>query len=151
MGESLVSNVRRLLHAVIRQPSSTDPEVVISLDAEKVFNRVEWESLFTTVIKYRFEHKISFMDRFTCPHVSVHTNNQNIYPHTEERVSVVPLLPLQFIIAIKLISVSHHYLMQVHNTVLVSAENLLFYITNPAAYVHASAIWCTLHLQNEFQ
>jgi hypothetical protein len=36
------TNIRRLLGIIHTSSSPSDPEVIISLDAEKAFDRVEW-------------------------------------------------------------------------------------------------------------
>lgn len=41
-GRHSFSNIRRLLGVIHTLSSLTDPEVVVSLDAEKAFDRVEW-------------------------------------------------------------------------------------------------------------
>lgn len=53
-----------------------NPEVVVSLDAEKTFDRVEWNYLFTVLDRFGFSEKIiSWISLlYVCPHTSVHTN-----------------------------------------------------------------------------
>lgn len=43
LGRQSFHNTRRLLN-ILNMPSSSIPEVVVSLDAEKAFDRVEWEN-----------------------------------------------------------------------------------------------------------
>ena len=42
------TNIRRLLNIIHSPPSTASPEVVVTLDAEKAFDRVEWGHLFFT-------------------------------------------------------------------------------------------------------
>lgn len=51
-GRHSFSNVRRLLGGIHTPSSPIDPEVVISLDAEKAFNRVEWPYLFSSLRRF---------------------------------------------------------------------------------------------------
>lgn len=69
-------NTRRLLN-IISTPSSNTPEVIIVLDAEKVFNRVEWRFLFFILEKFGSNFNfISWIKMlYAFPTASVNTNN----------------------------------------------------------------------------
>lgn len=45
LGRQLSSSVRKLLNVILTPSASPNPEMVISLDAEKAFDRVEWHYL----------------------------------------------------------------------------------------------------------
>lgn len=50
-------NIRKLLNVVYSSASESSPEVIISLDAEKAFDRVKWNYLFSVLDKFGFGSK----------------------------------------------------------------------------------------------
>lgn len=53
-GRHSYSNIRRLLDVILSPSSSNVPEVIISLDAEKAFGRVEWANLLFFLRQFGF-------------------------------------------------------------------------------------------------
>lgn len=72
---------RRFLN-IISSPSSSSPEVIISLDAEKAFDRVEWRYLYFILQKFGFSlNFISWIKLlYASPVASVHTNGLQSIP-----------------------------------------------------------------------
>ena len=109
-GRHSFSNVRRLL-GVIHTPSSpTDPEMVISLDAEKAFDRVEWPYLFSSLQRFGFNLRfVSWIKLlYSSPQALVCTNTQrsNPFPLFRGTRQGCPLSPLLFALAIEPLSIA---------------------------------------------
>lgn len=104
LGRHSFHNTRRLLN-IISVPSSSTPEVIISLDAEKAFDRVEWTFLFFVLQKFGFPPEFISWIRllYTNPRASVHTNGLQSAPFPLFRGTRqgCPLSPLLFAIAIE--------------------------------------------------
>uniref|UniRef100_A0A672IAP0 Reverse transcriptase domain-containing protein n=1 Tax=Salarias fasciatus TaxID=181472 RepID=A0A672IAP0_SALFA len=98
-------NIRRLLN-ILHDPTPPDtPEVVLSLDAEKAFDRVEWDYLFYTLKKFGFGVKFVSWIRilYSCPVAAVRTNNNLSHFFNLERGTRqgCPLSPLLFSLVIE--------------------------------------------------
>lgn len=143
LGRHSFHNTRRLLN-IISAPSLIIPEVIISLDAEKAFDRVEWRFLFFVLKKFGFSP--DFIDwvklLYASPVASVHTNGLQSAPFPLHRGTRqgCPLSPLLFAIAIEPLAI---WLRQeggfegitragkAHKLSLY-ADDLLLYMSNPA-------------------
>lgn len=90
LGHHSFTNIHRLLNIIHSPASSETPEVVVSLDAEKAFDRVEWKYLFTCLRKFGYgPNFISWIKLlYTSPKASVVTNsiNRSIFSCQEEPV-----------------------------------------------------------------
>lgn len=101
----LFSNIRRLLN-ILYSPSSTNiPEIVVSLDAFKAFDRVEMDFLFYVLKKFGFGKAfIKWIQLlYSSPQASVITNrirSQN-FPLSRGTRQGCPLSPLLFTLVIE--------------------------------------------------
>ena len=110
LGRQLSSSVRRLLSVVLCPSASPTPEMVISLDAEKVFDRAEWQYLFTVLHKFGFGSKFISWIRllYSAPVASVKTNSEISSPFSLTRGTRqgCPLSPSLFALAIEPLSIA---------------------------------------------
>ena len=96
---------------IIHSPApSTIPEVVIALDAEKAFDRVEWKYLFTCLRKFGYgPNLISWISLwYTSPRASVITNGKRSQYFQLPRGTRqgCPISPLLFALAIEPLSIT---------------------------------------------
>lgn len=69
-------NLRRFFN-ILNTPSTSTPEIALSLDTEKAFDRVEWDYLFYTLNKFGFGPKFISWIRllYSSPLARVRTNS----------------------------------------------------------------------------
>uniref|UniRef100_A0A8C5H2E5 Reverse transcriptase domain-containing protein n=1 Tax=Gouania willdenowi TaxID=441366 RepID=A0A8C5H2E5_GOUWI len=108
-GRQLFFNVRTLFNIIYSSKSAAIPEVVISLDAEKAFDCVEWPYLFATLEKFGFGKTFISWIRllYTNPQASVRTNNicSDYFKLFRGTRQGCPLSPLLFALVIEPLSV----------------------------------------------
>ena len=75
-GRHSFSNIRRLANIMYLSDTSPHPEVVISLDAEKAFDRIEWPYLFAVLKKFGFDNTFTSWIKliYRSPSASIRTN-----------------------------------------------------------------------------
>lgn len=107
-GRQLFFNIRTLLNIYSKTNTAT-PEVVTSVDAEKAFDRVEWDYLFTVLKKFgRGNVFISWIRLlYTSPQASISTNNiqSSFFTLARGTRQGCPLSPLLFALAIEPLSI----------------------------------------------
>lgn len=135
-------NTRRLFNIIV-SPSSSLPEVVVSLDAEKAFDRVEWSFLYEVLARFglggRFVDWVKLL--YSSPKASVRTNNitSPLFPLRRGTRQGCPLSPLLFTLAIEPLAlwlrsaVDFRGITRSGTTHKVSlyADDLLLYVSDP--------------------
>uniref|UniRef100_A0A671TVY8 Reverse transcriptase domain-containing protein n=1 Tax=Sparus aurata TaxID=8175 RepID=A0A671TVY8_SPAAU len=144
LGRHSFFNTRRLLN-ILSSPAPNTPEVVVALDAEKAFDRVEWGFLFSVLEKFGFDSNfISWVKLlYATPSASVNTNGVHsaYFPLKRGTRQGCPLSPLLFNIAIEPLAIwlrnqdefeGITRFGQVHKLSLY-ADDLLLFISNPTS------------------
>ena len=137
-------NIRRLLNIIYYRAEGNESETVISLDAEKAFDRVRWDFLFYTLTKFGFKNNfISWIKvLYSSPLVAVRTNN-NLSKYFELQCGTrqgCPLLPLLFALVIEPLAIAlrqHTDIIgirrgETEHRVSLYADDMLLYIKNPS-------------------
>lgn len=132
-----------MLNVVYSRESTVAPKVVISIDAEKAFDRVEWSYLFAILTKCGIgKNFISWvLLLYTLPCASIITNNKRsgyLFLNRGCRLGC-PLSPLLFALAIEPLSIFLRTSPGVGGIIRGRAElklslytdDLLFYVTDP--------------------
>lgn len=148
LGRQLSSSVRRLLNVLLSPSLSPTPELVISLDAEKAFDRVEWHYLFAVLQKFGFGPNFISWIRllYSAPSASVKTNSDVSPPFSLTRGcrQGCPLSPLLFALAIEPLSIalkcstlfSGIHRGGIEHRVALYADDLLLFVQDPEKCVN---------------
>lgn len=142
-GRQSYYNLRRLFNIIYTESSTPSPEAVISLDAEKAFDRVEWNYLFYTLSRFGFGHNFIQLIKliYTDPTASVYTNgiSSEYFPLHRGMKQGDPVSPLLFVLAIEPLAIALRCNNSIQgisrggltHTVSLYADDLLLYVTNP--------------------
>lgn len=141
----LFFNIRRLFNIIYTQSTDKqDSEILLSLDAEKAFDRVEWDFLFSALSRFGFgSHFISLVKLlYAQPKASVQTNNMDSRPFSLHRSTRqgCPLSPLLFALAIEPLAIllrstkDYKGIVRggIEHKVSLYADDLLLYISDPS-------------------
>ncbi len=146
-GRYSYTNLRRLLGVLYSPASRETPEVVVSLDADKAFDRVEWGYLFLILKRFGFGSKyVNWIQLiYSTPKVSVITNKvrSQFFPILRGTRQGCPLNPLLFALAKEPLSIMLKSLqsikgidrMGIEHRVSLYADDMLLYISNPVENV----------------
>uniref|UniRef100_A0A3Q3ENM7 Reverse transcriptase domain-containing protein n=1 Tax=Kryptolebias marmoratus TaxID=37003 RepID=A0A3Q3ENM7_KRYMA len=108
-GRQLFYNIRTLLNIIYSKTSSETPELVISVDAEKAFDRIEWDYLFAVLRRFGLGNIfISWLRLFyTSPQATVSSNGiqSSFFRLFRGTRQGCPLSPLLFALAIEPLSI----------------------------------------------
>ena len=136
-------NIRRLMNILCNPTQLNTAEVLLSLNAEKAFDWVEWGYLFYTLKKFGFGTKfISWVHVFySLPLAAVRTNNtlSPFFPLCGGARQVCPLSPLLFALAIEPLAIALRSNVSIKgiqrgNTVhkvFLYADDMLLYLSDP--------------------
>lgn len=136
-------NIRQLLNILYGPSPPGTPVVVLSVDAEKAFDRVEWCYLFNTLERFGFGRKlISWIKLlYTSPLAAVRTNN-NLSAYFELQRSTrqgCPLSPLLFAVAMEPLALALRQRADIkgiqraglEHKVSLYADDMLLYLSQP--------------------
>ena len=149
-GRHLFFNIRKLLNIIHTSNSLLPPEAVISLDAEKAFDRVEWPYLFSVLRKFGFgETFVSWIQLlYSNPLASVNTNSlhSSFFRLARGTRQGCPLSGLLFAIAIQPLSIALKESQTIQGITRYGkeyktslyADDLLLYIKNPIQSIPAA-------------
>lgn len=109
-GRQLYHNLHHLFSIVYSEHSTQLPEIVISLDTHKAFDRIEYGHLFTSLSKFEFCPIFTswIQTLYSMPQASVRTNNidsEYFILHRGTRQGC-PLSPLLFNLAIEPLAIA---------------------------------------------
>ncbi len=129
--------------------------MIISLDAEKAFDRVEWNYLFAILDRFGFGSFFTSWIRllYTTPVASVNFLFSQYFPLSRGTRQGCPLSPLLFALAIEPLSIALKNSLlfsgitrgRIEHCVSLYADDLLLYISNPVGLVSD-----LLHIFNTF-
>lgn len=150
----MTHNIRRLFDIIYSSHSKSNPEILLSLDAEKAFDRVEWDYLFFALSRFGFG--VTFISwiklLYAAPISSVQTNKIRSEYFMLERSTRqgCPLSPMLFALAIEPLAISLRNLAGyrgvfrggIEHKVSLYADDLLLYISDP--FISIPAIIYTL-------
>lgn len=140
-GRSSTANVKRLL--IINTPPGLSTKIILSLDAEKAFDRMEWEFLFVTPRKFGFRDGfISWIKLlYSNPVATVITNGQQSQYFSLGRGTRqgCPLSPLLFAVVIEPLAIAIRQADNfkgierggLHHKLSLYADDLLLYVSDP--------------------
>lgn len=140
-------NVRRVFNILYSSSLSQRPEVLLSLDAEKAFDRVEWGYLLYALRRFGFgEVFISWIKLlYTSPLASVRTNNtlSSYFPLQRGTRQGCPLSPLLFALVMEPLAISIRHCTDIkgifrgsqEHKISLYADDILLYVSDPLSSI----------------
>ena len=139
----LFFNIRRLMNILYNPTQLDTAEVLLSLDAEKAFDRVEWGYLFYTLKKFGFGTKFTSWVRvlYSLPLAAIRTNNtlSSFFSLGRGTRQGCPSSSLLFALAIEPLAIALHSNVSIkgiqrgntEHKVSLYADNMLLYLSDP--------------------
>ena len=134
-------NIRRLLN-IIQEKKETQDSCILSLDAEKAFDRVEWPYLFEVLSRFgfgvHFRQWIKLLYSGPCAEIMTNTfisNPFNLHRGTQQGC---PLSPLLFVLVLEPFAISNRnhpiikgiQIADVEHRIALFADDTLLFLTN---------------------
>lgn len=146
-GRQLFSNIPRLFNILYSPETRPTAEVLLSLDAHKAFDRIEYEYLFATLERFGFGSVFCSWIKilYSSPQASVRTNKiiSNYFPIGRGTRQGCPLSPLLFDLAIEPLTIALRRAKdlvgvvrgnQIHKLSLY-ADDLVLYLSDPGTSI----------------
>uniref|UniRef100_A0A1A8LYQ6 Reverse transcriptase domain-containing protein n=2 Tax=Nothobranchius pienaari TaxID=704102 RepID=A0A1A8LYQ6_9TELE len=142
-GRQLSSNLRRLFNVIYTAEDNNVPEIVISLDAHKAFDRIEYYYLFMALERFGFGPTFCSWIKiiYLSPQARVRTNNIISEPFSLLRGTRqgCPLSPLLFDVAIEPLAIKLRQAAELvgiqrgtqNHRLSLYADDLLLFLSNP--------------------
>ncbi|XP_078542127.1 chromaffin granule amine transporter-like [Lissotriton helveticus] len=117
-GRQTHDNLRRVIHLIKKASRMRLPAVLVGLDAEKAFDRVDWNFMFRTLVAFGFAPRFLTMIRANysapCSRVIVNGHRSAGFAHTRGTRQGCPLSPLLFALSIEPLAIAlrEHELIQ---------------------------------------
>lgn len=147
-GRNSTNNIRRLLNLINRVQNNKEKAIILSLDAEKAFDKVNWIFLFKILKKFGFGEPFTRWIRtfYTAPKATVNTNGVTSQSFCLQRGTRqgCPLSPLLFALFIEPLAIAIRQNTNIkgirsqtsEHKINLYADDILLYLEKPDSSLH---------------
>ncbi len=162
LGRQAFNNTRRVLNVLYKNQNAKD-HAILSLDAEKAFDRIEWNYLFETLRRFGLRTKylkwLQLLYNEPRPQVIINSNISKLFNLARGTMQGCPLSPLLFLFAIEPLAMTIRKspcikcmkIGERDHRISLFADDIVLFITNlkntiPRTYKYYGKIWKILGL-----